>query len=893
MLIRSVKLRNFKKHQSLDLDFHEKLTLIGGPNEAGKSTVAEAIHAALFFKHGGSTKEQKELQSITSTDGPSVELTFQIGESVYTLKKTYIRNQACTLSAPGQPTLTGTAAEEALAKLLATQAPLGSPSQAKGEWAHLWVWQGSAGNNPVSALVSQQAKMFAQLQELGVMAAMASNKDQKVVETFSSRLSQIFTPTGKSKVGSNLSKAESSSIEAEENYKSIFQEVSLLEDQLKDYSEKQQRLVNAEKRLTELEEERETIQKKLDEIRVLVDRVKHEKTLLENYQAKETELKAKIDAIKALKIEIQHTEIDLKPLTDSIKTLDQQIQDFQTTIGKEEGLLLEFRKQESALKGELDFCELESKILAKREEISMITANLAKVKFIHASLEEYREKLGELPPIEQKDLDTWTTLESQVQTAEGVLNAIATEVEILNSKEQLVLNGEQVQGKKLLTESSIFQLNGKDLLKITPGGGESLESATQKYQATQASLQEFKNRMGLQKKSLAQEIVQKRRELSEQISNESAKLGALESQEQLQQVKVRVEAELSHLGLQKNTLIDKSSHFNNLHEIDFESHGKEVQKKRDALLVKIQEKSSAADSLKKRVDEVIAEQKKIHEKTLSMTETLAEKKPRLALLLEQGGEELDAFETVQESRKVQETVYQEIKLELEDMMPEHINTSDKRNQEALKTLSDQYRQLELDLATLKGKLNQTGERNLYLEQQAAFTRLELLQNKLQGLRQEGEAIKLLNQLFAEEQQQLTQSYAAPFAEKVQHYLSFIFGRNVSVNIQSDQSGTFSKLEIYRDQFRDLGTIDFDKLSGGTKEQMSAAVRLAMAEVLAPAYGGHLPMVFDDAFAYSDKERLKALPDMLYSAAERGLQIILLSCTPQEYGNLGAYEVPLN
>ncbi|GHB49191.1 AAA family ATPase [Mongoliitalea lutea] len=893
MLIRSVKLRNFKKHQSLDLDFHEKLNLIGGPNEVGKSTVAEAIHAVLFFKHGGSTKEQKELQSITSTDGPSVELIFQIGECVYTLKKTYLRNQACTLSAPGQPTLTGTAAEEALAKLLATQAPLGSPSQAKGEWAHLWVWQGSAGNNPVSALVSQQAKMFAQLQELGVMAAMASTKDQKVVETFSSRLNQIFTSTGKSKVGSNLSKAESSSTEAEENYKSISQEISSLEDQLKAYSEKQQGLVNAEKRLTELEEERKSIQKELNEIQVLDERVKKEKTLLENYQTKENELKAKIDAIKALTLEIQHTEIELKPMMDSIKALDQQIQELQTTIGQEEGLLVEFRKEDVALKEELDFCELENRILAKRKEIRMITENLAKVKGIQASLYAYREKLVELPPIEQKDLDTWTTLESHVQTAEGVLNAIATEVEILNSQEQLGLNGEQVQGKKLLTQSAIFQLNGKDLLKITPGGGESLESATQKHQATLASLQEFKNRLGLQKKSQALEIVQKRRELSGQISNESAKLGALDRQEQLQQVKVKSEAELSQLDLQKNTLVEQSPHLNNLHEIDFENHGKEIQKKRNALLVKIQEKSSATDALKKRVNEVKAEQNKIHEKSLSMTETLAEKKPRLNLLLEQGGEELDAFETVQESRKVQESVYQRIKLELEDMMPEHINTSDKQNQVALKTLSDQYRQLELDLATLKGKLNQTGERNPYLEQQTAFTRLELLRNQLQGLRQEGEAIKLLNQLFVEEQQQLTQSYAAPFAEKVQHYLSFIFGRNVSVNIQSDQSGTFSKLEIYRDQFRDLGTVDFDKLSGGTKEQMAAAVRLAMAEVLAPAYGGYLPMIFDDAFAYSDKERLKALPDMLFSAAERGLQIILLSCTPQEYGNLGAFEVSLN
>ena len=80
---------------------------------------------------------------------------------------------------------------------------------------------------------------------------------------------------------------------------------------------------------------------------------------------------------------------------------------------------------------------------------------------------------------------------------------------------------------------------------------------------------------------------------------------------------------------------------------------------------------------------------------------------------------------------------------------------------------------------------------------------------------------------------------------------------------------------------------FGALSGGTKEQVAAAVRLAMAEVLAENYGGCLPLVFDDAFAYSDPERVQTLQRMLYLAADRGLQIIVLTCNPSDYAGLGA------
>ena len=82
------------------------------------------------------------------------------------------------------------------------------------------------------------------------------------------------------------------------------------------------------------------------------------------------------------------------------------------------------------------------------------------------------------------------------------------------------------------------------------------------------------------------------------------------------------------------------------------------------------------------------------------------------------------------------------------------------------------------------------------------------------------------------------------------------------------------------------------LSGGAKEQTAAAVRLAMAEVLAGDYGGRLPVVFDDAFAYSDPERVNQLQRMLDLAATRGLQVIVLTCNPADYASLGARTIML-
>ena len=86
--------------------------------------------------------------------------------------------------------------------------------------------------------------------------------------------------------------------------------------------------------------------------------------------------------------------------------------------------------------------------------------------------------------------------------------------------------------------------------------------------------------------------------------------------------------------------------------------------------------------------------------------------------------------------------------------------------------------------------------------------------------------------------------------------------------------------------------DFAELSGGMREQLTAALRLSMADVLKQAHDGCLPLVFDDAFANADPSRIALVTAMLEEAVARGLQVILLTCDPAQYGDLGAATIDL-
>ena len=125
-------------------------------------------------------------------------------------------------------------------------------------------------------------------------------------------------------------------------------------------------------------------------------------------------------------------------------------------------------------------------------------------------------------------------------------------------------------------------------------------------------------------------------------------------------------------------------------------------------------------------------------------------------------------------------------------------------------------------------------------------------------------------------------HVAPFRKKVQSLIRTVFGAGCSVQISDS-------LEI-ESRTLDGRTVPFDSLSGGAKEQLGIIARLACA-ILAASEGG-VPVVLDDAFGWSDPDRVELLGALL-GVAGRTCQVVLLTCDPgRGLGIAGAKVVKL-
>jgi len=177
----------------------------------------------------------------------------------------------------------------------------------------------------------------------------------------------------------------------------------------------------------------------------------------------------------------------------------------------------------------------------------------------------------------------------------------------------------------------------------------------------------------------------------------------------------------------------------------------------------------------------------------------------------------------------------------------------------------------------EGRLHADGQVDLQAELEQKQAELESRQLDEERLEKEAAMLTLLRRLLEEEQNAMATQYTAPLTERIGVYLAEVFPEAPQANLSYDARKGFQQLEWRRGN---EATFGFHVLSTGACEQFAAALRVTMAEVLAEAYDGSLPVLFDDAFANSDPERQAGVYRMLQKASEQGLQVILLTCDPE-------------
>lgn len=158
---------------------------------------------------------------------------------------------------------------------------------------------------------------------------------------------------------------------------------------------------------------------------------------------------------------------------------------------------------------------------------------------------------------------------------------------------------------------------------------------------------------------------------------------------------------------------------------------------------------------------------------------------------------------------------------------------------------------------------------------AAATELEAAQGVLERVRVRAQAAELLLHTLQRHRDNTRRRYVQPFTDQVLRLGKVVFGSSLGVGIDEELRITTRTL--------DGVTVDHDALSGGAKEQLGIISRLACAMLVDPADG--VPVIIDDALGYTDPERLASMGAVLGHAG-RNTQVIVLTCTPQRYQGVG-------
>jgi len=202
---------------------------------------------------------------------------------------------------------------------------------------------------------------------------------------------------------------------------------------------------------------------------------------------------------------------------------------------------------------------------------------------------------------------------------------------------------------------------------------------------------------------------------------------------------------------------------------------------------------------------------------------------------------------------------------------------------ALDGLRERKSRAESEKLRAEFELRQDGSRNPHADLEFAAAGERDAAAFRDRVQLQADAIRELHALYTAEKRALSEQFSRPLCDRANRYLRLVLP-DAGLHLQYD-GGAFRNLGVERTESRTR--IDFDALSTGAREQVATALRLGVAEVLASGHDGTLPIVFDDAFAYSDHERLRRLRQMLFRAAERGLQVIILSCNASDYDGLGS------
>jgi DNA repair exonuclease SbcCD ATPase subunit len=897
--ILSVKVKNFRMHDDITVEFDRERTVIAGPNESGKSTLVDAIERVLCYPYRSTADNLEGFKPRAGGGSPEVALKFERHGRTYEIHKVFKGAQSLArLTDQDGITSTGDEAEEKLRDLLGF-----GETQMRNAffgWSHLWARQGLAGDDPTdgAALGTAAKDLDARLKRMTGTAVTESTKDTLTCERIAAEHSATYTPKGKLMAASRLGVATAECAAArdavaeaaaclaqlEAAADTVVREDSLIQESRHTLTDAERRMLEIRKLLADIE----TLEKTLTTQRADAATAAQNHAMLAEGDTR----------IEELAVSITTRTQSLAPREQEISRLISHEQELQSAVAACLTAIDEANEAQRGVATEEDLLRAVARVFSLEAERTELEAALEQISKYGKAITAIDERLVELADVDQGNVEELESLDRQLDVGQGKLAASATRLELLTTSVTVAVEGQPlaVGESRLLTNPAEVIIGDGTTLRVHPGSGESILELRAEVARIRQVLASRLDTLGLKAVAEARTTLEKR------VAEQAARVRLQEKIDDLDGDRVRNRLEGGTAELRKiEAEIDRKKPAGFERPADTAAAVAAIH----ILEARRSQVDEAVRSVRTRFESATREAAQTRQTREELeTELSAERRELLELNVQKAGLESvhgtdrkARLRSLAADQAAKETIAAATQGALEALDPDKVRLDKERYASTIEAAKTSINDANVRRARAEANLHRSGTLNPHDAKAAADARLEAAMRRHAEIDQRVQAIRRLQELFEKQRQESAELVAAPLRAKVAEYLDALFGAGTRVAV-TKCGDTFEDLTVARPSIGGL-QFEFEELSGGTKEQVAAACRLAMAEVLAGIENGDgttaaacLPMVFDDAFVNSDVERIEAVQRVLYLGARRGLQIIVLSCNPKEYANFAAKRVDL-
>jgi DNA repair exonuclease SbcCD ATPase subunit len=897
MYIEFIDVKDFGTIEQLEVELDNRLNVISGPNETGKSTLMRAAWLCLMWPH---RSQSEEIRSITPNRGgtPEVRVVLKDEGTTYTMKKVFNGPSGSAHLRVREPDgtvedCTDDEAEDMLRTALGVGELGGRPKTPShfGFWPAVWARQDERHLDPGKHLTDAGSRdsLSSILAEIGGDVLAGAGAD--IVEQAKEEYKRFYTDGGNltTRSGAPLHQAQQRHEEIHEQFEQLQDTRENYEGDLDEFAHLERQIEQLEEEIPELEAAAQSAAEAFERVETLQDELEQESTRLETTETKVEQAEDRVERRESLREEIRNLTDDIEERAEKIEEKQDLIDSHAETRDDLEEQKTEAQEERERLKRRERLLQAHLDVLTVKERQQEIADRSDRYEQLAAERKKLRRRQESLS-VDEEDVFRLEELKSERDETKTRLEAAAARVSVEGRTDLDVKVGDTVvtlpgdEGEEYLLDSRTTVHVGSELRIHVEPGGKNLADIRSDAETAEDEYQDALDDLGVESVADARSQVQEKEQIHTRLGDISQEIERLlpEGSTDFADAEARAEARLEDARNSRSDLAEDG---------EVEALPTEEDAVRDRLQQASEEFEGAQEALADARDDL-----KDHEEALqSLREDLrglrTQKEGKEELLesvqneldrhIDEHGTDDEVQRALDEARRERDKKKEEvdsIRDNLDDLDAKRIESRKERTERALEEATSEKADLKDDLNRVEGRLEREELHGLHERLEKARQKLEDAQAEVNRLQKQASAAKLLYETLTEKRAEARRKYLAPLRNEVEQLLDRFFEAEEST-VEFDEDLALQKISRSTD-----GSLDFDQLSAGAKQQLSLLIRLAMARIVARERPH--PVFLDDALSDTDPDRFDIIGDILHSISQK-MQIIMTTCHRRRHRKLGA------